>query len=377
VSKGKDAISARTPEELKKDKPLGDAGFTRRIVVTVLVLAFFVFVYFIRHVFVYLTFSVLLAYLIATPVDFLQNRVKLPRTASVILAMFGIFIVLIGMGFIVIPPIADEFNLLIRNMPDLLGKLEIYLNERLAQVGTGDRVFTVQTWLDQVFDNLKSNLPDIAGSVFTTGFGFVSTVTGALFGSVIVPVMSYYLVKDSARIRRCFELIIPGRNRAMFSNAIESINTSLGGYIRGQILLCLIIGIISTLGLLILGVKYAFVLGLLAGITELIPMAGPILGCIPAIVIAFTMNPILALKVLILYMLIQAAENYFLVPRVMGRSMNMHPLTVIIAMMIGARMMGVAGMFLALPIAAIVKIIMNLYLESRKQTNDEEPQPAK
>ena len=376
MSKGKDASAPYKSEETRKEKPLGDAAFTRRIVVTMLLLSFFVFVYFIRHVFVYLTFSVLFAYLIATPVQFLQRRVKMPRTASVLLAMFGVIVVIIGMGFIVIPPIVDEFNLLIHNMPDLLGKLEVYLNERLAQFGSGDRVFTVQTWLDQMFDNLRTNLPNIAGSVFTTGFGFVSTVTGALFGSVIVPVMSYYLVKDSARIRRSFELIIPNRNRAMFSNALERISTSLGGYIRGQILLCLIIGVVSTLGLLILGVKYAFVLGLLAGITELIPMAGPILGCIPAIVIAFTVSPVLAFKVLILYMLIQAAENYFLVPRIMGSSMNMHPLTVIIAMMIGARILGVAGMFLALPVAAVVKIIINLYLESRHINDGETGEAA-
>jgi len=361
----------------RKDKPLGDAGFTRKIVVTVLIILFFAFVYFIRHVFIYLTFSALLAYLVARPVDFFQARLRMPRTASVLLSLFILLIFLVAMGFIVIPPIVEEFNMLIRNMPDVLSKLETYLNEKIVQFGTGERVFTVKSWLDNIFDTLQENLPEIAGSVVNTGMGVVSTVTGALFGSVIVPIMSYYLVKDSAKFRRSFEMIIPARHRPVFSNAIERINTSLGGYIRGQLTLCLIVGIFSTLGLLILGVKYAFVLGLLAGLTELIPMVGPILGAIPAVIIAFSMDPVLALKVIILYILIQAAENYFLVPRVMGSSMNMHPITVVIAMMIGARVMGIVGMFLALPVAAVVKIIIQLYLESRRQSNGEnEKAPA-
>lgn len=358
--------------DIRKDKPLGDAGFTRRIVVTVLILAFFVFVYFIRHVFIFITFSALLAYLVAKPVDYFQERLRMPRIVAVLLALFLLFIFIVGLGFLVVPPIVDEFNMLIMNLPDVLGKIEAYIDSKLATIGTGDRVYTVQMWLNQAFDNLKANLPEITQSVFTKGFDVVTSITGAIFGIVIVPVMSYYFVKDSSKFRKSFELIIPARNRPMFSSAIERINTSLGGYIRGQITLCLIIGLLSTLGLLIFGVKYAFVLGLFYGITGLVPMAGPVIGCIPAILIALATDPILALKVLILFVVIRLSEDYFIVPRVMGSSMNMHPVTVIISMMIGARVMGVAGMFLSIPVAAVAKIIMQLYLESRQASNDQD-----
>jgi predicted PurR-regulated permease PerM len=355
--------------DVRKDKPLGDAGFTRRIVVTVLILSFFFFVYYIRHVFIFITFSALLAYLVTKPVDYFQERLKMPRTAAVLVALFLLFVFIVGLGFIVIPPIVDEFNMLIMNLPDVLGKIESYIDLKLAVLGTGN---TVQSWLDQTFITLKTNIPGITQSVFTKGFDVVSSLTSAIFGSIIVPVMSYYFLKDSTKFRKSFEIIIPARNRPMFSNAIERINNSLGAYIRGQITLCLIIGSLATIGLLIFGVKYAFVLGLFYGITGIVPMAGPIIGCIPAILIALATSPVLALKVLILFVIIRLSEDYFIVPRVMGSSMNMHPVTVIIAMMIGARVMGVAGMFLSIPVTAVAKIIVQLYLESRQSTNGAE-----
>ncbi len=356
--------------DISKDKPLGDAGFTRRIVVTVLILSLFLFVYFIRHVFIFITFSTLLAYLIARPVDYFQDKLRMPRVFAVLLSMTLLFIFLVGMGFLVVPPIVDEFNMLIMNLPYVLGRIEAFIDLKLALIGTGDRVFTVQMWLEQVFDNLKTNLPEISQNVFTKGFDVVTSISSAIIGSIIVPIMSYYFVKDSAKFRKNFEMIVPSRNRPMFSNAIERINTSLGGYIRGQIILCVIIGSLSTIGLLIFGVKYAFVLGLFYGLTGIIPMAGPILGTIPAVLIALTTSPILALKVLILFVVIRLFEDYFIVPRVMGSSMNMHPVTVIIAMMIGAHVMGVAGMLFAIPVAAVAKIIIHLYLESRQKTNE-------
>lgn len=349
----------------KKDKSLGEFGYTRRIIVTVLVLLLFVFIYFIRHVFIYLTFAALLAYIIALPVDVLVKRFRFPHTAATLLSLFGMLLLIAGFGFLVVPPIAEEFNLLIRGLPEVLASLENYINTQIQVYGRGTSAFTIQSWLDQIFTKLQENLPAVAGTAFTTGVGVVNAVSNAAVGAIFVPIMSYYFVKDSDKFRRSFELIIPARTRPIISSAIEKISTSLGGYVRGQILLCLIVGVTSTLGLLILDVKYAFVLGLVAGVMEVIPMVGPILGLIPAAIIAFTTSPLLALKVIILYLIIQGAENFFLAPRIRGTTMNMHPITVIISMMIGARVMGGVGMFLALPVAAVIKTVYYIYLESR------------
>lgn len=355
----------------KKDKTLGEFGYTKRIVVAVLIVLLFVFIYFIRHVFIYLTFAALLAYIIAVPTDYLAKRFRFPRTAATLISLFVMLLLIAGFGFLVVPPILEEFNLLIKGLPEVLSSLENYINAQIQAYGKGSSAFTVQSWLDQIFTKLQENLPAVAGTAFTTGVGVVNTVSNAAVGAIFVPIMSYYFVKDSAKFRRSFELIIPLKSRPLISNALQKISGSLGGYVRGQILLCLIVGITSTLGLLILDVKYAFVLGLVAGVMEVIPMVGPVLGLIPAAIIAFTTSPILAFKVIVLYLIIQAAENFLLAPRVRGSSMNMHPITVIISMMIGARVMGGVGMFLALPVAAVIKTIYYFYLETRGLENGE------
>lgn len=360
----------------RKDKTLGEFGYTRRIVVTVLVVLLFVFIYFIRHVFIYLTFAALLAYLIAVPVDLLVKRVRMPRPAATLVSLFLILLLITGFGFLVVPPIVFEFNQLIRGLPDLLSTIEKFVNEQIQSLGTSTTVFTIQNWLDGVFSKLQENLPAVLGTAFTTGADVVSAASNVVLGVVIVPIMSYYLVTDSSKFRRNFEMLIPVRSRPLVSDALARINVSLGGYIRGRILLSLIVGATATLGLLVLDVKYAFVLGLVAGITDVIPVVGPILGLIPAAIIAFTISPALALKVVVLYLVIQAVENYLLSPRIFGQTMKMHPLTVVIAMMVGERVLGPIGMLLALPIAAVVNTIFYIYMESRQAENGESPLAA-
>ena len=133
----------------------------------------------------------------------------------------------------------------------------------------------------------------------------------------------------------------------------------LGGWVSGQILLCVIIGSISWVGLTLIGVPYAVVLALIAGIMEAVPNIGPIIAAVPAVIIAALYSPWQALLVAILYIVIQQLENYIIVPRVMSRAVELHPLAVLLALMVGGELMGVLGAVLAVPVTAAISVIVD------------------
>ncbi|MEP0815390.1 MAG: AI-2E family transporter [bacterium] len=344
-------------------KRKSEAIFARRLMIVVSVILFFAFVYFIRHLFIYLTFAVLLAYLAAAPTDFIRSRTKMGRQMSILAVLFLFLLGLLGLGLLLIPTLSAEFTLFIASLPETLGKIEVFINEILTRFGTGQTgTWSLQGWIDQVFKYLEGNLPQVVGQVFTRGVGFVNSVGGFLFGLIIVPISAYYFLKDSRIFRQSALKLVGADVRPIVSEALDKINISLGGYVRGQILLCLVYGMLAALGLAILGVKYPLFLGAFVGLTGLIPIVGPIIGFIPAVVLGLSESPWLALKVVVLLAVIRVLDDYFIAPRIMGHSMKLHPLTVIIAMMIGAHVAGIVGMLLALPITAVLKVIVEIYL---------------
>lgn len=135
------------------------------------------------------------------------------------------------------------------------------------------------------------------------------------------------------------------------------IEEKLGAWLRGQLFLSIIIGLVSYIGLLIFNIPYALPLALLAGVMEIIPVIGPIISAIPAVLIALTISPILALGVAAMYFVIQQLENHLIVPQVMKRAVGLNPLVVILAIAIGSRILGFAGALLAVPLAVVIQII--------------------
>ena len=149
-------------------------------------------------------------------------------------------------------------------------------------------------------------------------------------------------------------------------NLTVQIEEKLGGWFRGQLFLSLVIGVLSFIGLSILGISYALPLAVIAGVMEVIPVIGPIISAIPPILIALTISPILGLGVAIMYFVIQQLENHLLVPQVMKRAVGLNPLVVILTIAVGSRLLGFAGALLAVPIAVVIQIVATEIIEARK-----------
>jgi predicted PurR-regulated permease PerM len=186
----------------------------------------------------------------------------------------------------------------------------------------------------------------------------VGLVSGVL-DVLMILLLALYLTTDGPRIGRYLLAFLPTDRHEQAIRVTSRISIRLGGWVSGQLILCIIIGFMSWLGLTIIGVPYAVVLALVAGVMESVPNVGPIIAAIPAIMVAALYSPFQALLTALLYIVIQQLENYVVVPRVMSRAVELHPLAVLLALMVGGELMGVLGAILAVPVTAAISVIVD------------------
>ncbi|OIN90012.1 hypothetical protein AUJ59_00225 [Candidatus Beckwithbacteria bacterium CG1_02_47_37] len=201
---------------------------------------------------------------------------------------------------------------------------------------------------------LQPQLSALPQNLFKIIVGAFNNVVGLFTLTVIV----YYLILERKNLHKYLLFLFGNNGREERAEAfINQLEKKLGGWVRGQLLLMLFVGILSYVGLLFLGIDYAVPLAFLAGILEIVPNIGPTLSAVPAILVALGSSPILALAVGALYFAIQQIENNFLVPKVMSKAVGLSPLVVIIALLVGLKLAGIAGAILAIPTVLLLEII--------------------
>jgi predicted PurR-regulated permease PerM len=315
---------------------------------------------------------VLLALLFATvierPVAELEKR-HVPRGLSILAVYIVILGTLVLAGFLVAPTIGDEAHRFRIEAPQQL--LELQNSWRLSSNdflrGAGVR------GLDRAIDAIN-NPPTVSGA---TAMGVVTGVVGGLVGAITVFVMAFYYLLEKQLLRRLFLGQMSPATSARVGRVWDDVEAQVGRWLRGQLILCLVIGTASVIGYGLMGIRFWPLLGLFAGITEAIPIVGPWIGGVPAVVIALTQSWQKAIMVALFVVVLQATENWFLVPRVMRGAVGLSPLTVFVAILAGSEFMGVVGAFLAIPVAAVVQVIVGDYLRTRRAASRlPEPQPT-
>ena len=315
---------------------------TSTIFRTLIILLGVVFLYAIRDILVIIFVALIIAAAVNEPVGWLQKR-KIPRILGVIFVYLS-FLSLLSLAIILIfPPLAEQIKQLAVNFPEIIEK-----------VGLG-----VQEWWGkfQVEGIVQSFLSDISSGLSQTVSGFFSAITGifgGIFSVVFVFIFSFYLATQEKGIKGFIFTLIPTEHRHYISDLANRIQIKIGGWVRGQLLLMLIVGVLTYIGLSLLGVKYALVLALIAALFEIIPYLGPILAAVPAVILAFFQAPVLALMVVLLFTVINQLENYVIVPQVMKRTVGLSPIVIIVVMLIGAKLAGILGIILAVPTAAAI-----------------------
>ncbi len=326
-------------------------------VVFVLLVLFLLF--YLRQIIFIIFISVIVA-LIMNPAVCKMKEKKIPRVigASILflalLATIGIFF------YIIIPPLTKEMGQLTTQFPAYINNLNIDYST-ISEQQIDDRLAGP---IQEVLIEASKFLKDATAAVFSGIF----EVLGSLVSIILIAVISFYLVIEKKGIEKFVKAVIPHNFQPRALKVIKKIEVKLGKWFIGQLFLGVIIGLMTYVALSILGVPYAIVLAVIAGFMELIPYLGPVLASIPAIIIAFTVSPFLALLTLIVYFLIQEIENYVLVPKVMEKSVGLHPVIIIIALLIGAQFAGIIGVILSVPVATIVSIILEDLYGNKKTT---------
>lgn len=328
---------------------------TKTIIKVVLVLLGLVLLYLLRDVIIILFASLVIAAALGPWVTWLKKR-KVPRSLSVILIYLVLLSILVLSVYLLIPPILSQIRALESQFPDLYDRIVPRILGLEGYSLREEFIHNTQGFFSAIGESLSVAARSIYGA-----FGLIF---GGLLSAILILVLSFYLIVQKDALEKLIRTVVPPKRSPYWIDLLHRINIKIGRWLSGQIVLCLIIGVLTFCGLWLLGLKeYALVLAIFAGIMEIIPYFGPIIGAVPAIFLAFVQSPLLALFVIILYLAVQQFENHVLVPKVMQKAIGLNPLIVILALMIGGKLAGVLGLILAVPVATGISVFARDFMD--------------
>jgi len=313
--------------------------------------AFFLLLYFcylIKSILFILFISVIVVLIMKPAVDWFEEK-KISRVFGALIIYLTLVAFLALATLIIVPPLAKESAQLGMSLPHYFDEVSDSFVSLKQILESNNLTGSLENFINKTAVYLEEASANIFSSVIGLLGGFVYLI--------VILVTSFYLVVEKNGVERLVKQTIPLNLQTKVLRVIGKIEFKLSRWFLGQLALGFIIGLMSYIGLSILGVPYALVLAIIAGLFELIPYIGPWLSAIPAILIALTISPTLAGAVLILYFIIQELENYLIVPKVMEKSVDIHPVITIMAMMIGGQLAGLVGVILAVPVAAMVLVV--------------------
>ena len=282
------------------------------------------------------------------------SRRRVPRGAAILVIYATVLGSLAGLAAAVIPPMVQQSREFWKELP-------VYMDSAQQKLASWGLISPDASFKD-LLQQAPSGSGDAVTVVLATLFGFV----GGIFGIISILLLTFYLLVDSKRVFDVFVRLFPRRDRNRVSDISELVAVKISAWLGGQMLLGLIIGSITAIGFFFMGVPYFFVLAVIAGIGEMIPMVGPLLSAVPAVAVALTVSPGLALGVAGYCWALQLIENNVLVPKVMGETVGLSAVTVIASLLIGSELLGFVGALLAVPTAAIIQVLFEeLYLADK------------
>jgi predicted PurR-regulated permease PerM len=272
-------------------------------------------------------------------------RYPLSRSFAVLTIYVCILAIVVGISLLIFPPLVEQARGLWIAAPTILHQgLQWLIDRGILSEGMD---------LIDVIRQAPVGGSDAVGTVLQAVWGFI----GGLFGAVTILILSFYLLAHSANLVRGFVKLFPRSERLRVEDACLRVTAKVSAWLGGQLLLACIIGTTAAIALWILGVPYFYVLALIAGIGEMIPVVGPLLAAIPAVAVALAESPAKGIAVAVFFLLQQQLENHVLVPKIMSRQVGVSPVIVITALLIGGSLLGIVGAILAVPTAAILQVL--------------------
>lgn len=327
---------------------------------------FFYIIYLIKIAIIPLILAIAIAYLLTPIVILLQKKMR--RVFAVTITYIIFIGIIFTIFFFIIPIIIDQFRTFMDKFPAYIENLTKIINDFLqnsvliksAENLIGKEIIPrdVSSITQYLISSINLEEIDIFQRATTVGMLVFNTVLYLIVG----PLLGIYILNYTDKIKTTFIKIIPKRFKNQTTIILERINKVAGRYVRGQILVSIIVGILCTIVLLVLKVDFAILLGSIAGLLNMIPLLGPIIGAIPAALTALFISPPKALLVILLFIAVQQIDNYIISPNIMKYQVGVHPGIIIFSLMAGGALFGIWGLLIAVPTVAILQEILRYYL---------------
>ena len=302
------------------------------------------FLYLIKEVLLIIFVALVLASAFDPWVDWFENK-KIPRSLAILIIYIVLFAIIAFAFILIVPPISKEVSQLAENFPLYYEK--IVNGVQSFQVAEN---VDAQEQLQKGLTSLGENLPNTLSNVVNTLFD----IFGGIFSVLLVLVLTFYFTVQEGAMKNFIQSVTPTKTQPYLMRLYGRIQMKMGQWLRGQLILSLVIFTLTFIGLTILGVPYALILAFIAGLFEIVPMIGPWMSAIPG----FLQSPILGISVIVLYIIIQELENHLIVPKVMSKAVGLNPLIVIIAILVGMKIGGVVGALLAVPVSTALSVFL-------------------
>jgi predicted PurR-regulated permease PerM len=340
-------------------------GWTfRRVVWATLVLVFVILSFWLLYRFNQVVFILFIAIVMGTvirPVVTWLNQRGLPKIAGIILVYILLLALLISFVLLLFPLIVEQSTTIGAAVPGY------YQNLREGMVNYPNQLIVrLSEFLPATLPSLQPRTTGQTGQEVMASagqaLGYLTLATRVIFTAIVILVLTFYWTLEGPRIIQSFLLLFPHEQRESISELISAMETKVSSYIAGQGLLSLVVGIMALLAYLLIGLPNALVLALIAGLLEAVPMIGPLLGAIPAALVALSIAPDKLVWVIVATIVIQQLENSLLVPRIMRKAVGVNPFVTLLALFAFSSLFGIAGALMAIPMAAIIQLLLNRFL---------------
>jgi predicted PurR-regulated permease PerM len=321
----------------------------------------FLFLYRVRGAFTPFFLALLVVYLAHPLVRSLEEK-DIPRPVAILL-VYLLLAVLMGMVIAwLLPAVRDEIEQILMILPQQAMRWEELAQGVLHRMRRVEVPLTIKDAIANLFIRLQQGLESFAERVVEITVVLLSRIMSL----IVAPIIAYYILRDRSLLRDQVLSLVPVHRRDDVLELLREINQVLNGFIRGQLIVSLAMALMLTLGLSLIGVRYALLIGMIAGLFDLIPYFGPIIGLLPALLLASVQSFWKAVWVLVLFLAANQFEASVLVPKIMGDRVGLHPLVVIFALLAGGELFGVLGLLIAVPATAVGRVLVSFWWKGAK-----------
>jgi predicted PurR-regulated permease PerM len=348
------------PDVTAHPTPIPISRRTRTVLFLVVLVMLAYVVYLVPDVLTTTIGGIALALVLSFPVRFLSRFMR--RGLAILLSFLLVVGLVVLAAIYLVPLVVEQLASLVSAVPEIANIVGQYLQDALNSLqNRGFLPGDPQQIISRIRDDLINAAQSVAGNVLSGAFGFITSTFGfavTLFGVIFI---GAYLLVDVRRVEAAFLRTVPHDYRRDAKTLWEASGYSLSRYLGGLAFVCAIQGAVSAVGLFLLGVPYALVLGAFVSITAVIPYLGAWLSAIPAVIVALTVSPTTALLTALLFLAIQQIESNFLTPKIQGSTLHVHPILVFLAVIIGGGLAGILGVIVAVPTLAVLRVLFDFF----------------